>query len=51
MNGFAEHGLNEDNFGESKGFSVKAFDAFRAFPLISCCRAVTAAKTTTTQES
>lgn len=30
MNGFAEQGLDEGSFGESKAFSaVKAFDAFR----------------------
>lgn len=30
MNGFADHGLDESAFGESKAFSaVKAFDAFR----------------------
>ena len=29
MNGFAEHGLDEDAFGEKKGSIVQAFDAFR----------------------
>lgn len=30
MNGFADHGLDEDAFGEKGGSSiVKAFDAFR----------------------
>jgi len=28
MNGFAEHGLDDGAFGEPKGISVKAFDAF-----------------------
>ncbi|KAF2838412.1 DUF1692-domain-containing protein [Patellaria atrata CBS 101060] len=28
MNGFADHGLEEGNFGTSSGLSVKAFDAF-----------------------
>jgi len=28
MNGFAEHGLDEGAFGDRKGISVKAFDAF-----------------------
>jgi hypothetical protein len=31
MNGFAEHGLDEDAFGEKKGNIVQAFDAFRKF--------------------
>jgi len=31
MNGFVEHGLNEADFGEPKGISVKSFDAFRKF--------------------
>jgi hypothetical protein len=30
MNGFADHGLDEDAFGE-KGNLVSAFDAFREF--------------------
>lgn len=29
MNGFAEHGLDEDAFGDKKGGFVQAFDAFR----------------------
>lgn len=29
MNGFAHHDLNEDDFGDPKGISVKSFDAFR----------------------
>ena len=31
MNGFADHGLDENAFGEKKGFSegIKSFDAFR----------------------
>jgi hypothetical protein len=33
MNGFAEHGLDEDAFGEKKGNIVQAFDAFRKL----CC--------------
>jgi len=32
MNGFANHGLDEDAFGEKKGNIVQAFDAFRKFP-------------------
>lgn len=35
-NGFAEHGLNEDAFGEKSGLSgLKTFDAFResTYPL------------------
>ncbi|KAL9088598.1 MAG: hypothetical protein Q9165_006118 [Trypethelium subeluteriae] len=28
MNGFVEHGLDEGDFGDAKGLSVKAFDAF-----------------------
>jgi hypothetical protein len=32
MNGFADHGLDEDAFGEKKAGFVKAFDAFRTFP-------------------
>jgi endoplasmic reticulum-Golgi intermediate compartment protein 2 len=32
MNGFADHGLDEDAFGEKGGSSiVKAFDAFRKY--------------------
>jgi hypothetical protein len=31
MNGFADHGLDEDAFGEKKGSIVQAFDAFRKF--------------------
>jgi hypothetical protein len=30
MNGFANHGLDEDAFGET-GHIVKAFDAFRTY--------------------
>jgi hypothetical protein len=34
MNGFANHHLNESDFEEPKGLSVKTFDAFRtSFPL------------------
>ena len=29
MNGFVEHGLNEADFGDPKGISVRSFDAFR----------------------
>lgn len=29
MNGFSNHGLDEDAFGEKKGNLVQAFDAFR----------------------
>jgi len=29
MNGFADRGLSEADFGDSKGVSVKSFDAFR----------------------
>jgi hypothetical protein len=29
MNGFANHGLDEDAFGEKRGNIVQAFDAFR----------------------
>ena len=31
MNGFADHGLDENAFGEKKGFSegIRSFDAFR----------------------
>jgi hypothetical protein len=29
MNGFTQHGLDEDAFGEKKGNIVQAFDAFR----------------------
>jgi len=29
MNGFVDHGLNEADFGEPEGISVKSFDAFR----------------------
>jgi hypothetical protein len=29
MNGFANHELDEDAFGEKKGNIVQAFDAFR----------------------
>jgi hypothetical protein len=32
MNGFTEHGLDEDAFGE-KGNLVSAFDAFRKFAI------------------
>jgi hypothetical protein len=32
MNGFADHGLDEDRFGEKGGSIVAAFDAFRKFP-------------------
>ena len=32
MNGFANHGLDEDAFGEKKGNIVQAFDAFRKSP-------------------
>ena len=32
MNGFSEHGLDEDAFGE-KGNLVSAFDAFRKFAI------------------
>ena len=28
-NGWADHNLNEDNFSEPQGVSVKSFDAFR----------------------
>jgi hypothetical protein len=28
-NGWADHDLNEDNFSEPQGVSVKSFDAFR----------------------
>ncbi|KAF2462181.1 putative COPII-coated vesicle protein [Lineolata rhizophorae] len=28
MNGFADVGLDEDNFGDAKGFNVRSFDAF-----------------------
>ena len=31
MNGFSDHGLDEDAFGEKKGNLVQAFDAFRKF--------------------
>jgi hypothetical protein len=31
MNGFAQHGLDEDAFGEKRGNIVQAFDAFRKF--------------------
>ena len=34
MNGFSDHGLDEDAFGEKKGNLVQAFDAFRKFPLL-----------------
>lgn len=36
MNGFANHGLDEDAFGEKRGNIVQAFDAFRKFPWVSC---------------
>jgi len=32
MNGFAHHGLDEGDFGDNKGPSLKAFDAFRMLP-------------------
>ena len=32
MNGFAEHGMDEDAFAEKKGNIVQAFDAFRKAP-------------------
>ncbi len=32
MNGFADKGLSEGDFGDAKGLSVKAFDAFRKPP-------------------
>lgn len=32
MNGFAEHGLDEDAFGEKTGNIVQAFDAFCMLP-------------------
>lgn len=39
MNGFADHGLDESAFGESKAISaVKAFDAFREYTSVSRCR-------------
>ena len=33
MNGFADRGLDEDAFGETKGLSngIRSFDAFRTF--------------------
>ena len=31
MNGFSNHDLDEDAFGEKKGNLVQAFDAFRKF--------------------
>ena len=34
MNGFADHGLDEDAFGEKRGNIVQAFDAFRKFALL-----------------
>lgn len=38
MNGFANHaGLSEDDFGESKSVSFKAFDAFRKFYNLPYC--------------
>ena len=37
MNGFVEHGLDEGNFGDAKGISVKAFDAFRRSLLYLTC--------------
>lgn len=35
MNGFANHGLDEDAFGDKSGNLVQAFDAFRKlrFPM------------------
>lgn len=30
-NGWADHSLNEDNFAEPEGVSVRSFDAFRMF--------------------
>ncbi len=35
MNGFADHGLDENAFGEKKGFSegIRSFDAFRKIPI------------------
>ena len=34
MNGFADHGLDENAFAEKKGFSegIRSFDAFRKTP-------------------
>lgn len=32
MNGFAEHGLSEESFGEAKG-GLASFDAFRKFAI------------------
>lgn len=38
MNGFANHGLDEDAFGEKGGSGiVKAFDAFRRSLWAICC--------------
>jgi len=34
MNGFAHRGLNEADFEEPQGLSVKSFDAFRKFSLM-----------------
>lgn len=37
MNGYTQHAvLDEDAFGEAKGMSVKAFDAFRKIELCHC---------------
>lgn len=34
MNGFANHGLDEDAFSEKRSNIVQAFDAFRKFTII-----------------
>jgi 23S rRNA G2069 N7-methylase RlmK/C1962 C5-methylase RlmI len=34
MNGFNDHGLDEDAFGASKGGIVSSFDAFREYTLL-----------------
>jgi hypothetical protein len=34
MNGYANHHLDEDSFGETRSSSLKSFDAFRKLPRI-----------------
>jgi hypothetical protein len=36
MNGFNDHGLDEDAFGASKGGIVSSFDAFREYTPFIC---------------
>jgi hypothetical protein len=48
MNGWADHNLNEDNFSEPQGVSVRSFDAFRMFLGLfgySCFRGFSACRT------